>query len=350
MPVVTIQDVGQHDGQEVTLRGWLYNLREAGKLLFPIFRDGTGTIQGVVSLKDQPAAFEALRGLTQESSVIVTGRIHADKRAPGGFEIQITAIEVVQRVPDETPYPIQLKEHGVDFLLDQRHLWIRTPRQAAILRIRAQAVRAAHEYMDSQGYILTEAPIFTPAACEVTTTLFAVQYIDDEKAYLTQSGQLYVEATAMALGKVYTFGPTFRAEKSKTRRHLTEFWMLQPEAAYARLADMIELGEGLVSHMVQSMLRNRVRELETLKREPGKLANVKPPFPRVSYDEAIQILQKRGNPAKWGDDFGGDEDTILSSEYDRPRMGDRYPAAIEAVYMQPDPQRPSLALAFDMLP
>src|SRR5216684_3055442 len=309
MPVVTIQDVGQHDGQEVTLRGWLYNLREAGKLLFPIFRDGTGTIQGVVSLKDQPAAFEALRGLTQKSSVIVTGKIHADNRAPGGFEIQITALEVVQRVPDDTPYPIQLKEHGVDFLLDRRHLWIRTPRQAAILRIRAEAVRAAHEFMDGRGYTLTEAPIFTPAACEGTTSLFEVQYIDDQKAYLTQSGQLYVEATAMALGKVYTFGPTFRAEKSKTRRHLTEFWM----------------------------------------REPGKLANVKPPFPRVSYDEAIQILQKRGNPAKWGDDFGGDEETILSSEYDRPVMVHRYPAAIKAFYMQPDPQRPDLALGFDML-
>ena len=288
MPVVTIQDVGQHDGQEVTLRGWLYNLRESGKLLFPIFRDGTGTIQGVVSLKDQPAAFEALHGLTQESSVIVTGRIHADKRAPGGFEIQITAIEVVQRVPDDTPYPIQLKEHGVDFLLDHRHLWIRTPRQAAILRIRAEAVRAAHEYMDSQGYILTEAPIFTPAACEGTTTLFEVQYIDDEKAYLTQSGQLYVEATAMALGKVYTFGPTFRAEKSKTRRHLTEFWMLEPEAAYAHLEDMMALGEGLVSHVVQSVLKNRARELETVGRDTTKLANVKAPFPRITYDEAVR--------------------------------------------------------------
>jgi asparaginyl-tRNA synthetase len=303
----------------------------------------------VVSQKEHPAAFEQLRGLTQESSVIVTGKIRAEPRAPGGCEIGITGIEVVQRVPESDPYPIQLKEHGVDFLLDHRHLWIRTPRQAAILRIRAEAVRAAHEFMDGRGYTLTEAPIFTPAACEGTTSLFEVQYIDDQKAYLTQSGQLYVEATAMALGKVYTFGPTFRAEKSKTRRHLTEFWMLEPEAAYARLADMMELGEGLVSHMVQSVLRNRVRELETLKREPGKLANVKPPFPRVSYDEAIQILQKRGNPAKWGDDFGGDEETILSSEYDRPVMVHRYPAAIKAFYMQPDPQRPDLALGFDML-
>ena len=349
MTVVSIETAAEHAGQEVTLRGWLYNLRESGKLLFPIFRDGTGIIQGVVSQKEHPAAFEQLRGLTQESSVIVTGKIRAEQRAPGGCEIGITGIEVVQRVPENDPYPIQLKEHGVDFLLDHRHLWIRTPRQAAILRIRAEAVRAAHEFMDGRGYTLTEAPIFTPAACEGTTSLFEVQYIDDQKAYLTQSGQLYVEATAMALGKVYTFGPTFRAEKSKTRRHLTEFWMLEPEAAYARLADMMELGEGLVSHMVQSVLRNRVRELETLKREPGKLANVKPPFPRVSYDEAIQILQKRGNPAKWGDDFGGDEETILSSEYDRPVMVHRYPAAIKAFYMQPDPQRPDLALGFDML-
>jgi len=349
MTVVSIETAAEHAGQEVTLRGWLYNLRESGKLLFPIFRDGTGIIQGVVSQKEHPAAFEQLRGLTQESSVIVTGKIRAEQRAPGGCEIGITGIEVVQRVPENDPYPIQLKEHGVDFLLDHRHLWIRTPRQAAILRIRAEAVRAAHEFMDGRGYTLTEAPIFTPAACEGTTSLFEVQYIDDQKAYLTQSGQLYVEATAMALGKVYTFGPTFRAEKSKTRRHLTEFWMLEPEAAYARLADMMELGEGLVSHMVQSVLRTRVRELETLKREPGKLANVKPPFPRVSYDEAIQILQKRGNPAKWGDDFGGDEETILSSEYDRPVMVHRYPAAIKAFYMQPDAQRPDLALGFDML-
>jgi asparaginyl-tRNA synthetase len=210
-------------------------------------------------------------------------------------------------------------------------------------------VRAAHEYMDSQGYILTEAPIFTPAACEGTTTLFEVQYIDDEKAYLTQSGQLYVEATAMALGKVYTFGPTFRAEKSKTRRHLTEFWMLEPEAAYAQLEDMMALGEGLVSHMVQSAVKNRAKELETLGRDTSKLASVVPPFPRITYDEAVKVLQARGNPAKWGDDFGGDEETILSSTYDRPVMVHRYPAAMKAFYMQPDAERPELALGFDML-
>src|SRR3989442_8113547 len=267
MTTITIEQAGNYDGQEVTLKGWLYNLRESGKLLFPIFRDGTGIIQGVCALKENPEAFESLKGLTQESSVIVTGNIRAEKRAPGGYEIGVSKIHIVQKVLESTPFPIQLKEHGVDFLLDQRHLWIRTPRQAAILRVRAEAIRAAREFMDGQGYTLTDAPMFTPAACEGTTTLFEVQYFDDEKAYLTQSGQLYVEATAMALGKVYTFGPTFRAEKSKTRRHLTEFWMLEPEAAYARLAAMMELGEALVSHIVQSVLKSRQRELETLKRD-----------------------------------------------------------------------------------
>src|ERR1700682_5669904 len=236
MTVITIEEAGKYVGQEVTLRGWLYNLRESGKLLFPIFRDGTGIIQGVVALKEHPEAFQKLRGLTQESSVIVTGKMRAEQRAPGGYEIGVSALEVVQRVADTDPYPIQLKEHGVDFLLDRRHLWIRTPRPAAISRIRAAAVRAAHGFMYSQGYTLTEAPIFTPAACEGTTTLFEVQYIDEEKAYLTQSGQLYVEATGMALGKGYTFGPTFRAEKSKTRRHIPEFWMLVPGAASAHQA------------------------------------------------------------------------------------------------------------------
>ncbi len=349
IPVVAIEHVAQHEGAEVTLRGWLYNLRESGKLLFPIFRDGTGVIQGVVSQKENPEAFAVLQGLTQESSVVVTGRIRAEKRAPGGYEINITGLQVVQRVPEENPYPIQLKEHGVDFLLDRRHLWLRTPRQAAILRIRAEAIRAAREFMDGQGYILTDSPIFTPAACEGTTTLFEVQYIDDQKAYLTQSGQLYLEAAAAALGKVYCFGPTFRAEKSKTRRHLTEFWMLEPEAAYAHLEDMMVLAEGLLSHIVQSALKNRARELETLKRDTAKLAGVKPPFPRITYDEAIGVLQKQGNPAKWGDDFGGDEETILSSQYDRPVMVHRYPAAIKAFYMQPDDKRPELALGFDML-
>jgi asparaginyl-tRNA synthetase len=349
MTVVTIEHAGKYDGQEVTLKGWLYNLRESGKLLFPIFRDGTGIIQGVVALKENPQAFEALKGLTQESSVIVTGRIRSEPRAPGGYEIGVTKIQIVQKVPESTPFPIQLKEHGVDFLLDHRHLWIRTPRQASILRIRAEAVRAAREFMDSQGYTLTDAPIFTPAACEGTSTLFEVNYFDDQKAYLTQSGQLYIEATAMALGKVYTFGPTFRAEKSKTRRHLTEFWMLEPEAAYVELDEVMDLGEGLVSAIVQSVLKNKSRELETLKRDTKKLESVKPPFPRITYEEAIGILQKHGNPAKFGDDIGGDEETLISNAFDRPVLIHRYPAAIKAFYMQPDALRPDLALAFDMI-
>ena len=349
VPVVTIDRAVEHIGRPVTIRGWLYNLRESGKLLFPIFRDGTGVMQGVASQKEHPQAFAALKGLPQESSVAVTGRIQAEPRAPGGCEIHISAMEIVQRVSDSDPYPIQLKEHGVDFLLDKRHLWIRTPRQASILRIRAEAIRAARNFMDDQGYTLTDAPIFTPAACEGTTTLFEVNYIDDQKAYLTQSGQLYVEATAAALGKVYTFGPTFRAEKSKTRRHLTEFWMLEPEAAYLRLEDMIELGEGLVSAMVGSVVKNRARELATLGRAIARLERIIPPFPRVSYDEAIDILKKAGNPAKWGDDFGGDEETLLSREFEKPVIIHHYPAAMKAFYMATDPARPDLALSFDMI-
>ncbi|HXO05847.1 MAG TPA: asparagine--tRNA ligase, partial [Candidatus Sulfotelmatobacter sp.] len=294
-------------------------------------------------------AFNALKGLPLESSVIVTGTIRAEARATGGFEMHVSDVQVVQRVSDSEPYPIQLKEHGVDFLLDRRHLWIRTPRQAAILRIRAEAELSARIYMDSQGYTLTDAPIFTPAACEGTSTLFEVNYIDDQKAYLTQSGQLYVEATAAALGKVYTFGPTFRAEKSKTRRHLTEFWMLEPEASYAHLEDMVQLGEGLVSAVVQSVVKNRTRELETIQRDISKLEKIKPPFPRVSYDDAIKVLQKAGNPAKWGDDFGGDEETILSKEFEKPVVVHRYPAAMKAFYMATDEQRPDLSLSFDMI-
>jgi len=349
VPITTIDKAGQFAGRTIKLQGWLYNQREAGKLLFPIFRDGTGVIQGVVSLKEQPTAFEALKGLTQESSVEVTGTVQPEPRAPGGFELHITAVHVVQRVADSDPYPIQLKEHGVDFLLDKRHLWIRTPRQAAILRIRAEAVRSARNYMDAQGYTLTDAPIFTPAACEGTTTLFEVDYIDDQKAYLTQSGQLYVEATAAALGKVYCFGPTFRAEKSKTRRHLTEFWMLEPEAAYAHLDDMMALGEGLVAAIVEGVVKNRAADLEALKRDVKALEKVVPPFPRITYEEAIQTLQKAGNPAKFGDDFGGDEETIISKSFEKPVMIHRYPSAMKAFYMESDPARPDLALNFDMI-
>src|SRR5208337_2170169 len=309
-PITTIVEVGKHEGQNVTIRGWLYNLRESGKLLFPQLRDGSGVIQGIVPKNAvSPEVFEAVKGLTQESSVIVEGKVRADKRAPGGYELDISNVQVVQRVAENDPYPISLKEHGVDFLMEHRHLWVRTPRQAAILRVRAEIIKAARDFFDERGFTLTDPPILTPAACEGTTTLFPVDYFD-EQAYLTQSGQLYIEATAMALGKVYSFGPTFRAEKSKTRRHLTEFWMVEPEAAYAHLEDMMALGEGLVSHVVQSVLKNRVRELETIGRDTTKLANVVPPFPRITYDEAILILRQRGHPVQWGNDFGGDEETI----------------------------------------
>src|SRR5246127_1802335 len=253
-PVATISEIGKHDGQSVTIRGWLYNLRESGKLLFPIFRDGSGLIQGVVPKNAvAPEVFEAVKGLTQESSVIVEGKVRADKRAPGGYELDVSNVQVLQRVPESTPYPITPKEHGVDFLMEHRHLWVRSQRQAAILRVRAEIIKAARDFFDERGFPVTDPPIISPAACEGTTTLFPVDYFD-EQAYLTQSGQLYVEATAMALGKVYSFGPTFRAEKSKTRRHLTEFWMVEPEVAYAQLDDLMNLAEGLLLHIVRRVL------------------------------------------------------------------------------------------------
>src|SRR5215471_10915937 len=277
-PITTIREIGQHAGETVTIRGWLYNLRESGKLLFPQFRDGSGVIQGVV-VKSQvsPELFESIKTLTQESSVIATGKVRADKRAPGGYELDITDAKVVQRVNPDDPYPITPKEHGVDFLMEHRHLWLRSQRQAAILRVRAEIIKAARDFLDERGFTLTDPPILTPAACEGTTTLFPVDYFD-EQAFLTQSGQLYIEATAMALGKVYSFGPTFRAEKSKTRRHLTEFWMVEPEVAYATLDDIMELAENFISHLVQSALTRRHSDLETIGRDVAKLENIKPPF------------------------------------------------------------------------
>ncbi len=354
-PVATIATLGQHEGQSVTLRGWLYNLRESGKLLFPIFRDGTGTVQGVAHVKSvAPEVFEALKGLTQESSVIVTGKVRADKRAPGGYELDVENIQVVQRVPESDPYPITLKEHGVDFLMEHRHLWLRTPRQSAILRIRAEIMRAAAEYFDSNGFIRTDPPILTPAACEGTSTLFPVDYFGDP-AFLTQSGQLYIESTALALGKVYSFGPTFRAEKSKTRRHLTEFWMIEPEVAYCDLDCLMELAENFLSHIVQCVLRNRASELAVIGRDPEKLRNILPPFPRLRYDEAAAMLNdayKKGeleNPFEYGNDFGSPDETWLSSQFDRPVMVHRYPADVKAFYMEPDPKDSRYALCVDVL-
>ncbi len=354
-PVATIATLGQHEGRSVTLRGWLYNLRESGKLLFPIFRDGTGTVQGVAHIKSvSPEVFEALKGLTQESSVIVTGKVRADKRAPGGFELDVEDVQVIQRVPESDPYPITLKEHGVDFLMEHRHLWVRSPRQSAILRIRAEIMRAAAEYFDTNGFIRTDPPILTPAACEGTSTLFPVDYFGDP-AFLTQSGQLYIESTALALGKVYSFGPTFRAEKSKTRRHLTEFWMIEPEVAYCDLDGLLELAENFLSHIVQSVLKNRASELAVIGRDPEKLKNILPPFPRLRYDKAVEMLNqahKDGhleNPFEYGNDFGSPDETWLSSQFDRPVMVHRYPADVKAFYMEPDPADARFALCVDVL-
>jgi asparaginyl-tRNA synthetase len=354
-PITTIAGVGRHDGQAVTIRGWLYNKRESGKLIFPIFRDGTGVIQGVVP-KNQvtPEVFDALKGLTDESSVIVTGKVRADKRAPGGYELDVNDVKVLQRVPEDDPFPIAKKEHGIDFLMENRHLWVRTPRQTAILRVRAEIIRAARNFFDERGFTLTDPPILTPAACEGTSTLFEVDYFDDQ-AFLTQSGQLYIEAMAMALGKVYSFGPTFRAEKSKTRRHLTEFWMVEPEVAYAELDDIMHLAEEFISYLVQSAVNNRKADLETIGRDVTKLANIKPPFPRITYDEAVKMLQEghaKGQVEakfEWGGDFGSPDETYLSSQFDRPVMVHRYPAKVKAFYMEPDPQRPDLALCVDVL-
>ena len=353
--ITTIAEIGKHEGQPVTIRGWLYNLRESGKLLFPIFRDGSGQIQGVVPKNAvSPETFDALKGLTQESSVIVEGKVRADKRAPGGYELDVSNVQVLQKVSESDPYPITPKEHGVDFLMEHRHLWIRSPRQAAILRVRAEIIKAARDFFDDRGFTLTDPPILTPAACEGTTTLFPVDYFD-EQAYLTQSGQLYIEATAMALGKVYSFGPTFRAEKSKTRRHLTEFWMVEPEVAYATLDDVMELSEGLITFIVKRCLEKRRADLQTIGRDIAKLEKIDMPFPRINYDEAVKMLQEgfaKGaleNKFEWGGDLGSPDETYLSAQFERPLMIHRYPAKVKAFYMEPDPQRPDLALCVDVL-
>jgi asparaginyl-tRNA synthetase len=354
-PVTTIAEVGRHEGQAVTIRGWLYNLRESGKLLFPQFRDGSGVIQGVVPRNAvSPEVFEAVKMLTQESSVIVEGKVRADKRAPGGYELDVAHVQVVQRVPESDPYPITPKEHGTDFLMEHRHLWVRSQRQAAILRVRAEIIKAVRDFFDERGFTLTDPPILTPAACEGTSTLFPVDYFE-EQAYLTQSGQLYIEATAMALGKVYSFGPTFRAEKSKTRRHLTEFWMVEPEVAYAELDDLMDLAEGLISFVVKRCLERRRVDLQTIGRDLSKLEKIEPPFPRISYDEAVKNLQEghaKGvleSKFEWGGDLGSPDETYLSAQFDKPVMVHRYPAKVKAFYMEPDPLRPELALCVDVL-
>ena len=356
MPVATIATIGTFEGQSVTLKGWLYNLRASGKLLFPIFRDGSGTIQGIVPKAAVPEeVFETLKNLTLESSVIVTGKVRADSRAPSGFELDVENVEVIQRVPDETPFPITLKEHGPDFLMEHRHLWLRTPRQSAILRVRATIMRAAAEYFDTNGFTRTDPPILTPNACEGTSELFQMKYFDDDMAYLTQSGQLYIEATALALGKVYSFGPTFRAEKSKTRRHLTEFWMVEPEMAFADLDDLMRLAEEFISYIVAKVLETHAADLKVIGRDATKLETIKAPFPKITYDQAHAMLNEahsKGlieNPHTYGDDFGSPDETYISNQFDRPVMVHRYPSAVKAFYMQPDPADPTKALCVDVL-
>ena len=405
-PLATIASLSQHEGQTITLRGWLYNIRSSGKLLFPTFRDGTGTIQGIVPKAAVPEeVFNTIKSLTLESSVIVTGKVRADSRAPSGYELDVENVEVLQRIPEETPFPISLKEHGVDFLMEHRHLWLRTPRQSAILRVRATIMRAAAEYFDTNGFIRTDPPILTPNACEGTSELFEMDYFENDKAYLTQSGQLYVEATALALGKVYSFGPTFRAEKSKTRRHLTEFWMVEPEVAHLELNGLMDLAEAFITHIVTRVLETHRADLKVIGKDIAKLeaviasnsdtpsksegeraassnevskdassrpepkaewrdprispeapqASAPHKFPRLSYDEAHAMLEKAyaegklETPHKYGDDFGSPDETYISSQFDKPVMIHRYPAAIKAFYMQPDPIDPTKALCVDVL-
>ena len=344
---VYIEDIGRHEGEEVAIKGWLHQRRSSGKIHFLIVRDGSGFIQAVMSraaVGDE--LFKAADHLGQETSLIVTGVARADARAPGGYEVDVKGLEVIGSAHD---FPITPKEHGIDYLLDRRHLWIRSERQQAILRVRHEIIDAVRDFFNGRGFILADTPIFTPAACEGTTTLFPAQYFDDQTAYLTQSGQLYNEANAMALGRVYCFGPTFRAERSKTRRHLTEFWMVEPEVAYADLEDVMALAEGLIVSVVQRVLEKRRRELTVLERDIARLESVQSPFPRLTYDEAVERLRGLGHAIEWGGDFGGPDETALAQQFDRPLMVHRYPAAIKAFYMKPDRERPEVCLGVDVL-
>jgi asparaginyl-tRNA synthetase len=350
IPRITIAQAGQHIGETVEIAGWLYNIRRSGKIAFPILRDGYGLMQCVAVKSALPEElFETVKNLTQESSIIVSGKIRAEQRAQGGYEMDLESLQVLQRVPESDPYPITPKEHGTDFLMDHRHLWLRSQRQHAIIRVRHEVIKAVRDYFDSHGFTLVDTPIFTPAACEGTTTLFEVDYFDDEKAYLAQSGQLYNEATAMAFGKVYCFGPTFRAEKSKTRRHLTEFWMVEPEMAYATLEDVKRVAEELIVFIVGRVLENRQEELKRLERDTSKLEAIQAPFGRMSYDDAVKILHAKGSEIQWGGDFGGTDETMITADEQRPVMVDRFPTSIKAFYFEPDADRPEVVLGVDLL-
>lgn len=343
---VYISDISQHKDQQVQIRGWLYNKRHKGKLWFLLIRDGTGIIQAVVFKGDvSEEVFRKCEQVTQESSVIVTGKISEDQRSPGGYELQVKDFKIFQLAGD---YPITPKEHGSTFLMDHRHLWLRSSKQNAILRIRHEVIRACRDFFDGRGFVLIDAPIFTPNACEGTTTLFETEYFGS-KAYLTQSGQLYMEAGAMAFGKVYCFGPTFRAEKSKTRRHLTEFWMIEPEVAYLDLEGDMDLAEDFIAYIVQRVLENRQNELNVLERNTAPLEKVTKPFPRISYDEAVEILKKNDIDFEYGNDFGAPDETVISEAFDKPLLVHRYPAQVKAFYMKNDPEQPDKALCVDML-
>jgi len=341
-----IENISNFKDKEVEIRGWVFNKRSSGKVRFLLIRDGTGLIQGTVfsSKKDDPL-FKKFDSLTQESSLIVKGQVREDKRAPGGFELNIKDIEILQ-IADE--YPITLKAHSTPFLMEHRHLWLRSQKQHAILQIRTELIKAIRDFFDGRGFRLMDTPILTPSACEGTTTLFETDYFD-QKAFLSQSGQLYNEATAMAFGKVYCFGPTFRAEKSKTRKHLIEFWMVEPEVAFATLEDITELGEDLIVYLIERILDQNKKELEVLERDTKPLELVKKPFPRLTYDEAQKMLKKKGSKMEWGDDFGAPEETLLSEIFDLPVSITHFPAKIKAFYMQPDAKRPELALGVDMM-
>ena len=346
-PVATIGELSKFDDKTVTIRGWVYNKRSSGKIHFILVRDGSGIAQCVVVKNQvQPEVFGAFDLLTQESSLTVTGKVHKDDRAPGGYELQVEDMKVVHIAKE---YPITPKEHGTEFLMDHRHLWLRSSRQHAILSVRNRIIKAVREFFDNKGFTLIDSPILTPASVEGTSTLFETDYFDLGKAYLTQSGQLYAEAAAMAFGKVYCFGPTFRAEKSKTRRHLTEFWMVEPEVAWADLYDDMDLAEEFIEHVVQTVLANSAEELKVLERDITKLQPVKRPFPRLHYDEAVELLKKSGVDFQYGSDLGATDETIISQQYDRPVMVHHYPAACKAFYMKRDPERPDLTLSVDVL-
>jgi asparaginyl-tRNA synthetase len=343
----TIATIGQYVDQEVTIEGWLWNIRSSGKILFLQLRDGTGFIQGVVVKAEvEPGVFEACQTLTQESSIRVVGSVRKDDRARSGYELTVKQVEVLQVAIE---YPITPKDHGVDFLMDHRHLWIRSPRQRAILKIRAEIIRAMRAYLDDNGFTQVDPPILTPSSCEGTTNLFHTKYFEED-AFLTQSGQLYMEAAAMALGKVYSFGPTFRAEKSKTRRHLIEFWMIEPEMVYVSHEENMDVQEAFVKHIVSHILTHCKIELQTIERELAPLeAILAQPFPRITYDEAIERLQKMGHEIQWGEDFGAPHETDLTNQFSAPVFVEKFPSAIKAFYMQPDPQRPEVILGADLL-